>query len=833
MSRQHVPMNASFPSPYNFVPASEDVVFPNWGNAASHDIPFRDGVCGHLDIEIDALTPLICRGGRGKDGTDEFFTDARGRPAIPGTSLRGMLRSVVEIASFSKLAPVNTHRYGIRDLQNRYTYLQYMAELQRDPRTGKNEPVPLVDAGWLRKCEESDDGRERWVIEPCHFAKVEYASIERVANAVDRPKYRPGPRRGAAEKYREWVGLDSKSREPLSAAHWAFLEQAFDCKVAVKARRGTQSKTGVTRLGDFGEVSMRGAGQSYRGRLVFTGQPQAWVSGARNKKHHDFFFYGTAGAAIEVPRDVAEAFELVHQNSGQQGRDSIDPNAEWGFWKPRLDLGGKVPVFFLRRADGELRAFGLAMMFRLAYDLSTGDVATNAQPLRLDPRPDLAECIFGFVRDNRRAADSEGGVDRGALRGRVSIGQGRPVREPATGSPFTAVLGAPKPTFYPAYIVQGGAPGSRPSTGDPTPWTTYMNDGAAPRARGWKRYLSRRCEIAHPPLPPKSGEKVKSRLRPVPAKTRFRARLRVHNLRTVELGALLWALDFGGTRDACHSLGQARAFGYGMVRISLCDGPHGLRAIDGIDDVDLDHARRAFRAYMHAQITGWDLTPQIVELVAMATPPTDPEREKLMRYPDLGAREFDTIKKNALALPLHGGEDARRRRAECVDPVRSVDIDEAFPDLRPKRPSTAPEPMKIDPPSSRPVPPAPEPTVPRKPPKTEPPKRPPHGPFAPSVLPDWIEVRFADVLRARTVRKKHTDRAKKRKPQKDVELPLVSVDAELATNPALAAIALHTVATKGAEEIFEALRVSSQAISFFVRAIDGRVVEARVEPDHG
>lgn len=50
-----------------------------------------------------------------------------------------------------------------------------------------------------------------------------------------------------------------------------------------------------------------------------------------------------------------------------------------------------------------------------------------------------------------------------------------------------------------------------------------------------------------------------------PAGTKFRARIRGHNLRPTELGALVWALEFGGEQKLVHSLGMGKPYGYGQV----------------------------------------------------------------------------------------------------------------------------------------------------------------------------------------------------------------------------------------------------------------------------
>ena len=115
-------------APYNFVPLSKKVFFPDWADKVSHDVPFADGISGELECELTTHTPIYVRnGGKWEDGevfkigseAQMFFYVREGEKRhfmIPGTSLKGMLRNVVEIASFGKMCRVDDHRYGLRDL---------------------------------------------------------------------------------------------------------------------------------------------------------------------------------------------------------------------------------------------------------------------------------------------------------------------------------------------------------------------------------------------------------------------------------------------------------------------------------------------------------------------------------------------------------------------------------------------------------------------------------------------------------------------------------------------------------------------------------------------
>ena len=112
-------------SPYNFVPApTEDQVFkPDWASQVSHDIPFSDGESGEIELKITAQTPIFIRNGHSKDQVMNEFSyyldkDGRKHYFIPGSSLKGMFRNVLEILSFSRMNKqlVNDDRYSFRDL---------------------------------------------------------------------------------------------------------------------------------------------------------------------------------------------------------------------------------------------------------------------------------------------------------------------------------------------------------------------------------------------------------------------------------------------------------------------------------------------------------------------------------------------------------------------------------------------------------------------------------------------------------------------------------------------------------------------------------------------
>ena len=111
-------------SPYNFVPLSPIVIFPGWAGQVSHDIPFKDGISGKIDLEVTLKSDTYIKDS--EEGSEKFFKatfiNKDGKPeekfVIPGTSFKGMIRNVLEIATLGKMQKFNDDRYSIRDLNN-------------------------------------------------------------------------------------------------------------------------------------------------------------------------------------------------------------------------------------------------------------------------------------------------------------------------------------------------------------------------------------------------------------------------------------------------------------------------------------------------------------------------------------------------------------------------------------------------------------------------------------------------------------------------------------------------------------------------------------------
>jgi CRISPR-associated protein (TIGR03986 family) len=631
------------PAPYNFVPLAPWVHVADSRRLVSLDMPFRDGACGEIPFTLVADTPILIgaeqdkpRPGENRPGEVHFVKAPDSETyLVPGSALRGMLRSVIEIAGFGRLRQVDDHRYGLRDITRADT--PYARAVNRE-----------IHAGFLRR----GPGGVRELV-PCRWAKLGHADLERWWQ-VRLPIFRRGM--GVADKYRLWGDI---------------------CR-----RNGINNPLAIACTIDGDRVSaLSGSTIAYP---VLTGQIND-RDRDRNAKQNDFVFYDrNEDATIQVADADWRAFLLIH---GDQDGERAG-NASWpSHWRACFNRDEEIPVFWINdgvRHDERRVRLGLARMPKLAWDWSIHELIEHTDAAHLKgPEQgegyDLADLLFGAL------ADAPGRI----LKGRVSLGNA-PV-EPVNGeSPCPerhgpTILNGPKPTYYPNYIRQQTDADGRLASRD---YATCIRANAAdrPEIRGQKRYPVRPVAAVQPLTPEQAqgSQAVATILHPLPAGTRFSGRILFHNLRPFELGALIWALTWGNNDRLRHSLGMGKPFGLGQVHFEIDWRATRLRRNTAIDrppvpiepaETCADFTAHMQTAYGEGRLPGtWQDSPQLRALLAMADPaagefPAELRHMRLQRCIDpargrpAAYNEFVWAKQKQLALMEY---DATSRAANAT-----------------------------------------------------------------------------------------------------------------------------------------------------------------------
>ncbi|MFZ4526315.1 MAG: TIGR03986 family type III CRISPR-associated RAMP protein [Chlorobium sp.] len=112
-----------FHNPYNFIPAPpRKTGDPDLGDHTpiSQDQFYPDKITGHIRVEMQAITPLLvpdpnsCHESGNGHKTFELLRGNDGKPLIPSSSIRGMLRSAYEAVTNSRLGRFPKTEHGKR-----------------------------------------------------------------------------------------------------------------------------------------------------------------------------------------------------------------------------------------------------------------------------------------------------------------------------------------------------------------------------------------------------------------------------------------------------------------------------------------------------------------------------------------------------------------------------------------------------------------------------------------------------------------------------------------------------------------------------------------------
>ena len=521
-------------APYNFIPlpSPDSVFYPDWAEHISIDKPIEDGISGVIDVRFIAQSPVFVRNGLSKlsvtteacrdiDPNDynrfnHICIDGERRYFIPGSTVKGMLRSTVEIISNGKFSQVENQSFGKRDMGDR----NYMSAM-RD-----------ASCGWLYI---DDDGV--WTIEDHGKAqKVNTALIESVV-------------RGIMVHIRDCKSLNSDENKTASAKYRLLMEgrkfgdvdfykKIFDDKLKVRYSIETRTSYKNGRKITYNVVpSINTSSDNLEGILILTGQQGCYDPMKNRGKHHEFIFPAKKVGTYTVSAKVIDAFRTIHVNS-----------VDWtGLWAEQLmNRRQRIPVFFCKDAKGEVTSMGLASMYKYPYLHSVHDVIPKEF---LCDRPDLAECMFGY--------SYEGEDSLVALKGRVHVGHFFVSSGRSEEKVHKLILGSPHPSYYPLYVNDGKS------------WDEAVE------VNGRKFYPIRKDDAIEP-LPSEAkvvnaGKLVGSAvaLCPLAPGTEFKGKIRFFNLKPFELGALVSALTLFGDNNRYHSIGMGKPLGYGKIAVAV------------------------------------------------------------------------------------------------------------------------------------------------------------------------------------------------------------------------------------------------------------------------
>jgi CRISPR-associated protein (TIGR03986 family) len=469
------------------------------------------------------------------------FFGLDGQPFIPGSSLRGMIRSIVEIITYSKVRWVG----GEPTFSFRAVAAQNDDPLKEPYRSIMGGNGANVRAGYLHR--KGND----WVIYPAR-TPAELGLLEK----------------GGYLKVKERVLLESHLHGYIDLNdpnyHLQYLSVSFDTED--RKDRNNKPYTAVTRIAPC-ESNLRFTGSMVvcSGNMLETGR------GAQRtrRKNQALVLEPAPGKEIPISRQAVEDYKLS-LTPFQREELSAWGGGEWGCLKEG------APVFYVWSGrEKEVVYFGHSPNFRVPVRLPGQDHASNPLDfvpleLRADELVDCADAMFGWTPE-------PGGKRKDSCAGRVFFSDADLLSTGAdlwySPKPIVPhVLSGPKATTFQHYLTQDRDLGHSPDFKKTLAHYGTPRTETQIRGRKWYWHKGSRPDI-EANAKERKHESQLTRIQPLKEGVRFCFTIQFENLRDYELGALLWALQphSGGNETYVHKIGMGKPLGMGAVQIERAE----------------------------------------------------------------------------------------------------------------------------------------------------------------------------------------------------------------------------------------------------------------------
>ena len=233
--------------------------------------------------------------------------------------------------------------------------------------------------------------------------------------------------------------------------------------------------------------------------------------------------------------------------------------------------------------------------------------------------------------------------DRESYKSKVSFSDAVAINETAELPEVELILAEPKPTSYLDYLKQ-----------EDERAVTYNSPKI--ELRGMKQYWLRKETVKQEVDKKKEG--VANKFCPLDEKIKFKGKIRFHNMSGDELGLLLWSIQLDNGKSWMN-IGKAKPFGYGNISVELREvkqfiqsKAYGLDCLDlnPFEPLDVAKLIGEYKEHINQFLVGRQIEDleSIREFFAMKNPDIMPDKDKI-EYMSIEKKAYQNRKK---ALPL-------------------------------------------------------------------------------------------------------------------------------------------------------------------------------------
>lgn len=509
-------------APFNFVSISDKAIvrykslqeIPKHNKLYKKEDGFYSGEIAysiHVD-EKDPASVLMIGADTGNSGRENstapktFFKNAEGKYTIPGSSVRGMIRSNVQILGMcSPIRDIDDTTFLYRDWASTDAVRKkhYKEEIDLRPMCG--EPGK-VRAGYIRQRRKDD-----FLITPA--CTNDGKTFYRVSEAFVRHQLGDRPQ---GVNYMYTADISGKKDYELKAI------QNRDYKPYIRSISFNidNAKERIS------QMSLDQEKYTCHGYLMCAGFIQ------KKKAHYVVLEKDRNAAEIRIGKSEVDAYE------DDLTKKKMRKEQHQYYQLPAVEA--EKPIFYVPE-NNSCKYFGMTPYLRIFYENSVCD----GIPAESDGTSfDYADSMFGFSFQEKKK-DCR-------YRSRVSFSDAVS-NDAKEGAERKMVLAEPKPTCYPEYLDQPEK--------DIGKLVSYADSGF--KIRGIKQYWFidqlRQC-------PADAKPKVVISVKPVESGN-FPGKIYFENLQKDELGLLLYALKLED--GAYQSLGLGKPYGYGKVELTV------------------------------------------------------------------------------------------------------------------------------------------------------------------------------------------------------------------------------------------------------------------------
>ena len=506
-----------FHNPYNFVrpipkPRPDSKIL---GNVPPPPHDRYIGLSGHITCTVKAETLLFVSDSHGissdkpgekkQHNTYRFF-QYDGKPAIPATTLRGMIRNVYETVTNSCFAVFDGERQLEHRKSPRYALklkAGIVRSLPKDGQDGEIELLKYAKAGAYRD--------EQYSV----LSKDLINKIQRLRHLPKSPNYK--------------AIIRKTNRNIWQVVKITEIEKAL-----------TRNPTGNEK-----EVE---------GWLKITGKNFP-------KKKDEYFFYKDPGVkpnTVKFNNKILQEYNAILK--GQAENEQIKPS----FRKTKLEENDLV---WVEEENGKVKRISRVKVPRVQYPKPLkgylSDELKHLLPC-MDYEHLCPACrLFGWVNQEKASSGSKDKIR--AFAGRIRISHAT-LKSDAKymGNPIPlAILASPKPTTELFYLAnKKGCPDKHVSYNNPN------NARLRGRKMYWHHSKPDEKEYTRVPFKGSRCDHQNRTIKDAVKKgTEFRFDIEFHNLAPVELGALIYVLEL--EEGMHHRLGLAKPLGFGSVSINI------------------------------------------------------------------------------------------------------------------------------------------------------------------------------------------------------------------------------------------------------------------------